>query len=151
MTDKQALFIKTFLEGAFPMLKETPSSDMTYTVMLAEYDYDLMFQAAKNYIKRSVYTPTIAGIIQEYETLKAIKQAENQKKLVEIINQMDDKKWFPPNGDFTKLSEYEKALQMVVDGNISEDLKKKILTFARNNNEVKLLLENNERKGEANA
>lgn len=150
MTDKQALYIKTFLEGAFPMLKESKESDLTYVVMLKEYDFETMFQATKNYIKKSVYTPTIAGIIQEYETLKAIKQAENQKKLVEIIDQMDDKKWFPPNDDFTKLSEYEKALEMVVDGNISDDLKKKILTFARNNNEVKLLLENNERKGEAN-
>ncbi len=152
MTDKQALYIKTFLEGAFPVLKETPASDLTYTVMLAEYEYEPMLEAAKNYIKKSVYTPTIAGLILEYEIVIKTKEIESKQRLLLILEQMKDcgilqHHEFKPGAG---LSDFERAFYSVEDNKIDEDLKKKILQFSKNNEEVKLLIESVSKKGGIN-
>ena len=117
MTDKQAIYIKTFLEGAFPMLKESKESDLTYVVMLKEYDFETMFQATKNYIKKSVYVPTIAGLIKEYENVIEQNKRLAQQELLNIADRMEET-GFKTNEDFRKLSEYEEACLMIQE-NIS--------------------------------
>lgn len=152
MTDKEAIYIKTFLEGAFPMLKESKESDLTYAVMLKEFDFETMFQATKNYIKKSVYTPTIAGLILEYEIVIKTKEIESKQRLLLILEQMKDcgilqHHEFKPGAG---LSEFERAFYSVEDNSIDEDLKKKILQFSKNNEEVKLLIESVSKKGGIN-
>lgn len=141
MTDKEAIYIKTFLEGAFPMLKESKESDLTYVVMLREYDFEIMFEATKNYIKKSCYVPTIAGLIREYDLLVAERKKLFTNKLLEIAADMEKAGAFKPNEDHRKLSEYEKAVLAIEDNNLSDKLKSKILAFAKNDKNVKLMLE----------
>jgi hypothetical protein len=141
VTDKQAIYIKTFLEGAFPMLKESKESDLTYVVMLKEYDFETMFQATKNYIKKSVYVPTIAGLIKEYENVIEQNKRLAQQELLNIADRMEETGFFKTNEDFRKLSEYEEACLMIQENNITEDLKNKILKFTKNDKNVKLMLE----------
>ena len=150
MTDKEAIYIKTFLEGAFPMLKESKESDLTYAVMLKEFDFETMFQATKNYIKKSVYTPTIAGLILEYEVIKKTKEIESKQRLLLILEQMKDSgvlqhyEYKPGAG----LSEFERAFYSVENNKISESLKEKIMLFSKKNEQVKLLLESVSKRGE---
>lgn len=141
MTDKEALKIKTFLEGAFPILKETKESDLTYAVMLKEYDFGTMFQAAKNYIKKSCYAPTIAGLIREYDLLMAERKKLFTNKLLEIAADMEKAGAFKPNEDYRKLSEYEEAVHEIEDNNLSDELKSKILDFVKNDKNIKSMLD----------
>lgn len=141
MTDKQAIYIKTFLEGAFPILKETKESDLVYVVMLKEYDFETMFQATKNYIKKSCYAPTIAGLIQEYDLLMAERKKLLTNKLLEIVADMEKAGAFKPNEDYRKLSEYEKAVLAIEDNNLSDKLKSKILAFVKNDKNIKSMLD----------
>ena len=146
MTDKEAIYIKTFLEGAFPMLKESKESDLTYAVMLKEYDFEIMFQATKNYIKKSVYIPTIAGLVKEYENVIEQNKIMTQRELLKIVDKMEEMGVFKPNKDFKQLSEYDQAIFMIQESNIGEKLKDKILGFTKNDKNVKLMLETLSRK-----
>ena len=113
------------------MLKESKESDLTYVVMLKEYDFETMFQATKNYIKKSVYVPTIAGLIKEYENVIEQNKRLAQQELLNIADRMEETGFFKTNEDFRKLSEYEEACLMIQENNITEDLKNKILKFTK--------------------
>jgi len=141
MTDKEALKIKTFLEGAFPILKETKESDFVYAVMLKDYKFDIMFEAAKNYVRKSVYTPTIAALIQEYEAIVKKWQGQMRTKLLAIVEQMNDAGAFQPKENHWVSGEYAAAILEIEDGQVGEWLKEKILEFTGHNSGVAHILE----------
>lgn len=123
------------------MLKESKESDLTYVVMLREYDFEIMFQATKNYIKKSVYVPTIAGLVKEYENVIEQNKRLAQQELLNIADRMEETGFFKTNEDIRKLSEYEEACLRIEENTINDDLKNKILKFTNNNQRVKLMLE----------
>lgn len=129
MTIEEVLKIKKFLEGNYPKLKET--GDEVFTMMLSEYDFSIMVEAAKNYIKLNKFAPTIASLLEEYN--KIIKHRKT-----EIVREMYKA------GKFANVTEFEKSLMFVERDIIPDWFRNMMIEFIKNdnqlgNNKVKLL------------
>lgn len=121
MTIEEVLKIKKFLEGNYPKLKE--ADDEVYTMMLAEYEFNLMIEAAKNHIKKNKFPPTIANLLEEYD--KVLRYYKTK-----IVRKMQNA------GIFKTITEFEKALRFVERDIIPDWFRDMMIEFIKNDNQL---------------
>lgn len=113
MTQKEAMTIKQLIDGAYPIIKNNPDSDMSYVTILTDYDSRLMAIAVKEIIKTSTYPPTIANILAKYGEIR-------KEQLMKIVDEMERKGFFPdtPKG----CCDYWTAVECAEDGKINDEV-----------------------------
>ena len=121
MTIQEVIQIKRLLEGNFLKVKEM--DDNVFISILADYKYQIMTEAVKNYIRENKFQPTIAVLIEEYN--KVVNYQKTQ-----IVRQMNQCGWFKHH------SEYEKALVWVTRDIIPEWFKRLMMQFVQSNKSI---------------
>ena len=111
MDNSQALTIKAYCEGAYPNMKKDDTYDVVWFDMLKDYQYQGIMQSVKKYIMAgNKFPPTIAELIQGYETLLT----DQNEKLVEMVAR---------ELDVTNGKNIESIRNMVYHPNLNEILK----------------------------
>jgi len=88
MTQQEVIFVKNYIKGAYPNIKDDTTSDAVWYDLLKSEEYYGILQSVKNYIRSgNKYAPTLSEIIAGYELI--VLEYQN-----EIIQRMDKDGYF---------------------------------------------------------